>query len=151
MEHEQYCGLQKNWDFLNGFQRFSGTKLVQKSVENRWASSQLICNQQYVSMSSWIFVFVCTVQKENRIGATTLEKMSARGKSDGGKQYDCVEKWWRKIVWRAVLRVCSCMHVCMCVCMCACMHVWICMSTCISLCTSDVFGPTYNTAILVII
>jgi hypothetical protein len=30
--------LQNIWNFLNGFQQFSSSKLVQKSVENRWAS-----------------------------------------------------------------------------------------------------------------
>ncbi len=30
--------IAKNWDFLSGFQQFSSSKLVLKSVEKRWAS-----------------------------------------------------------------------------------------------------------------
>ena len=32
-----YCRLQNNWESSNGFQRFSSSKLVTKSVEIRWS------------------------------------------------------------------------------------------------------------------
>jgi hypothetical protein len=41
-----YWGLQNNWDSPDSFQLFSSSKLVQKSVENRWA------NTNYFAISS---------------------------------------------------------------------------------------------------
>ncbi len=41
MRHQpsaQYCRFQNNWDFIHGFQLFSSSKLVLKSVGNRWTS-----------------------------------------------------------------------------------------------------------------
>jgi hypothetical protein len=50
-----YCDLQNNLESSNGFQRFSSSKLVQKSVENRWA----IPKSQYVCMCVYMYVW-CT-------------------------------------------------------------------------------------------
>ncbi len=51
-----YCQLQNKRDFLNGFQRFSSNKLVQKFVENRWTGPQLFCNPQYIHIQTYTYI-----------------------------------------------------------------------------------------------
>ncbi len=47
-----HCWLQNNWDFLNGSQRLSSSKLVQKPL----GQPQLFCNGQYIYTHKHMYV-----------------------------------------------------------------------------------------------
>jgi hypothetical protein len=65
-----YWGLQNNWEWSNGFQRFSSSKLVQKSVEIRRSILNYFANRStYTCMRMYVYLTIILSQCACKIHA----------------------------------------------------------------------------------
>ncbi len=79
-----YWGLQNNWESCNGFQQFSRSKFVQKSVENRFSSpnyfaigSTCTCINtcKHIHARTCMHIHTCTFDKRDREKAEKYRNM----------------------------------------------------------------------------